>query len=109
MAATEYVVAAIDIGTTYSGFAFSFKHDYKKDPTQVSTKTWNSSSGNLLSLKTPTVILFTPDGEFNSFGYEAENKITDLEQEEPEEARKWMLFQRFKMKLYNSVVSKHIS
>ena len=29
------VVAAIDIGTTHSGYAFSFKHDYDKDPTQV--------------------------------------------------------------------------
>ena len=30
-----FIVAAIDFGTTYSGYAFSFKHDYDKDPTQV--------------------------------------------------------------------------
>ena len=30
-----FIVAAIDFGTTFSGYAFSFKHDYDKDPTQV--------------------------------------------------------------------------
>ena len=30
-----FIVAAIDFGTTFSGYAFSFKHDYEKDPTQV--------------------------------------------------------------------------
>ena len=31
----KLVVAAIDFGTTYSGYAFSFKHDYEKEPTKV--------------------------------------------------------------------------
>ena len=30
----KYIVAALDFGTTYSGYAYSFKHDFKKDPTQ---------------------------------------------------------------------------
>ena len=30
-----FIVAAIDFGTTFSGYAFSFKHDYEKDPCQV--------------------------------------------------------------------------
>ena len=30
-----FIVAAIDFGTTFSGYAFSFKHEYDKDPTQV--------------------------------------------------------------------------
>ena len=30
-----FIVAAIDFGTTFSGYAFSFKHDYARDPTQV--------------------------------------------------------------------------
>ena len=29
----KYIVAALDFGTTYSGYAYSFKHDFKKDPT----------------------------------------------------------------------------
>ena len=32
----HFIVAAIDFGTTFSGYAFSFKHDFDKDPTQVS-------------------------------------------------------------------------
>lgn len=43
------LVAAIDFGTTYSGWAFSFKHDFDKDPTAVSMKTW--VGGNLVSQK----------------------------------------------------------
>ena len=31
-----FICAAIDFGTTFSGYAFSFKHDYEKDPCQVS-------------------------------------------------------------------------
>ena len=29
------IVAAIDFGTTYSGYAFSSKNNYDKDPTKV--------------------------------------------------------------------------
>jgi hypothetical protein len=34
------MVAAIDFGTTFSGWAFSFDHDYKSDPTKISCKQW---------------------------------------------------------------------
>ena len=30
-----FIVAAIDFGTTYSGYAFSSKNDYDEDPTKV--------------------------------------------------------------------------
>ena len=40
-----FIVAAIDIGTTYSGYAFSFKHEYDKDPTQVDL-CWVASRNN---------------------------------------------------------------
>ena len=43
------MVAAIDFGTTYSGWAFSFKHDFERDPINVSAKTW--LGGQLTSLK----------------------------------------------------------
>ncbi|KAH3837914.1 hypothetical protein DPMN_111317 [Dreissena polymorpha] len=46
------LVAAIDIGTTYSGWAFSFKSEFDKDPTKVSAKVWTGSQ--LLSSKDPT-------------------------------------------------------
>ena len=36
----KLLVAAIDFGTTYSSWAFSFKHEYEQDPTKVTAKQW---------------------------------------------------------------------
>lgn len=99
----KLVVAAIDFGTTYSGYAFSFSNEYKDDPAKVYAQTkWVAGSGALMSLKTPTVILLNPDRSFNSFGYEAENEYIRLAEEE--EHKKYYYFRRFKMMLYNSKV-----
>lgn len=32
---TKLVVAAIDFGTTFSGYAYSLKNEYEKDPLKV--------------------------------------------------------------------------
>ncbi|KAJ8302132.1 hypothetical protein KUTeg_021119 [Tegillarca granosa] len=72
------LVAAIDIGTTFSGFAFSFRHQYEDDPTQICANTWAAGSAALISLKTSTCALFKPDGTFHSFGYEAEDTYSEL-------------------------------
>ncbi|XP_053396353.1 heat shock 70 kDa protein 12B-like [Mercenaria mercenaria] len=96
VASFALLVAAIDFGTTFSGWGFSFRHEFESEPTKVFTKPW---PGGRLSLKGPTCILIEPDGlTLHSFGYEAENKYADLvANEEPE---KWFFFQRFKMQLY---------
>ena len=45
----KLLVAAIDFGTTYSGYAFSFRHDYERDPLKISTNTaWSSSAGKVI-------------------------------------------------------------
>ena len=36
----SFAVAAIDFGTTFSSWGFSFKHDFQKDPTMVQAKRW---------------------------------------------------------------------
>ena len=93
------VVTAIDFGTTYSGYAFSFKHD----PTKVQTNQgWISGSDRLISFKTPTCVLVNPQKNFDSFGYDAENKYVSLVEGEKHEG--WMMFRRFKMILHNEVV-----
>jgi len=56
----------------------------------------------LVSLKTPTVLLLDPDRKFHAFGYEAEEKYSDLLTDE--EADGWALFRRFKMALYHTEV-----
>ncbi|KAL3831483.1 hypothetical protein ACJMK2_023224 [Sinanodonta woodiana] len=97
---TKLVVAAIDFGTTYSGYASSFLSDFKNDPLKIYTNTaWNSGGGEgLVTDKTPTTILFDPNGDFHSFGYEAEDKYTELA--EDDEHEDWYYFSRFKMKLH---------
>lgn len=89
------MVAAFDFGTAYSGYALSFIEDPKK--IQIN-QAWNS--GNLMSLKTPTCILLTPQMEFHSFGYEAENYYTRLVEDQEHDG--WFLFKRFKMFLHNN-------
>ena len=49
VSSTKLLVAAIDFGTTYSGWAFSFKHEYESDPTRISSKQWYG--GQHVSLK----------------------------------------------------------
>ena len=72
-------VAAIDFGTTYSGYAFSLRDDFKKDPLNiVANQTWIAGSQKHVSLKTPTCLLLDDKEELVSFGYEAENKYSNI-------------------------------
>lgn len=96
------LVAAIDFGTTYSGYAFSFRHEFEQDPLRVCSSSWSSGSGTGISLKTSSCILFRPDGQFESFGFEAEDRYSDLTLDKEHHA--WFYFRRFKMKLYDSKV-----
>nr|XP_034302783.1 heat shock 70 kDa protein 12A-like [Crassostrea gigas] len=96
---SNILVAAIDFGTTYSGYAFSLLNEYKKDPMAISTNKWTAGSGGLVSIKTPTCVLFDSTGKFHSFGYEAEENYSNLALED--EHQNWFYFSRFKMILYN--------
>ena len=71
---------------------------------KISTNTWSSGSSHLLSLKTPSSVLFSPDGKFHSFGYEAEDKLADLTDNEDPSLSNWFFFQQFKMELYDQQV-----
>ncbi|XP_064603115.1 heat shock 70 kDa protein 12B-like [Liolophura sinensis] len=99
------LVVAIDIGTTYSGYAFSFQHEFLADKLKITTnKVWLDGDNHLqTSYKTPTSVLFDPDGHFHSFGYEAETKYSQLAKNKEE--KNWLLFRRFKMSLYKSEIS----
>ncbi|XP_052793109.1 heat shock 70 kDa protein 12B-like [Mya arenaria] len=103
----KMLVAAIDFGTTYSGYAFSFKHDYQTDPSKVSTnQNWVAGSMSLVSLKAPTVALFDENQKFHSFGYEAENNYSELALDEEHE--KYYFFKRFKMRLHGKKIQRDI-
>ncbi|KAL5011778.1 hypothetical protein ScPMuIL_010329 [Solemya velum] len=93
------LVAAIDFGTTYSGYAFSFKHEYQIDPMRIQTNnSWTSGNKHLFSHKAPTCILIAPDKTFHSFGYEAEENYSNLAFDDNHED--WFFFRTFKMKLH---------
>lgn len=92
------LVAAIDFGTTYSGCAFSFYDEFKKDPTKSFVKNWIDPNSSMMYCKTSTCILFNEEKEFNEFGFAAEAKYLDLMLEN--DHHNWYFFRRFKMVLY---------
>ena len=104
---TEYLmVAAIDFGTTFSGYAFSTRADFEKDPLKISAnQAWVSGQRYLLSMKTPTTLLLTKAGKFVSFGYEAETKYYNIALEN--KMRNFLFFERFKMKLHQNYEVKY--
>ncbi|NXK83914.1 HS12B protein, partial [Amazona guildingii] len=90
------VVVAIDFGTTSSGYAFSFS----SDPEAIHMmRKWEGGDPGVANQKTPTSLLLTPDGAFHSFGYTARDYYHDLD---PEEAREWLYFEKFKMKIHST-------
>ena len=95
----HFVVAAIDFGTTYSGYAFSFTRD--PDSIHMMRK-WEGGDPGVTNQKTPTTLLLKPNGEFHSFGFGARDQYHDLEELE---AKKWHYFEKFKMSLHSSQVS----
>ena len=66
------IVAGIDFGTTFSGFAFSQKSDWKKVAVEL------NFGFNYESSKCPTVLLLNPDKSFLAFGSEALNIYVNL-------------------------------
>ncbi|XP_071090919.1 serine-rich adhesin for platelets-like isoform X2 [Haliotis cracherodii] len=92
----HFVVVAIDFGTTFSGYALSFV----RDPESVHMmRNWEGGDPGVINQKTPTTILLTPEGHLDSFGFTARDRYHNLT---PDEARKWMYFERFKMVLHHN-------
>ena len=73
---TFLATVAIDFGTTYSGFAFSFNKEEGEDAIFVNSD-WENELGYRTS-KTPTCLLLKPDLSFHSFGYKAVEKYANL-------------------------------
>ncbi|KAG9274390.1 heat shock 70 kDa protein 12B [Astyanax mexicanus] len=90
------VVVAIDFGTTSSGYAFSFT----EDPDAIHMmRRWEGGDPGVANQKSPTCLLLTPDLRFHSFGFAARDSYHDLD---PEEARLWLYFDKFKMKIHST-------
>ena len=97
---SKLMVVAIDFGTTFSGYSFSLRHEYNNDPLKISTVRWVSDAG--IFEKTSSCILFNAAGNFDSFGFEAEENYANLSA--INKHRDWYYFRRFKMMLYDKMV-----
>ncbi|XP_076072084.1 uncharacterized protein LOC143043789 [Mytilus galloprovincialis] len=97
---TRLVIAGIDFGTTYSGYAHCLRTDYRanKKKQELKFPHWKRGDGRA-SYKAPNCILFKPDMSFHSFGYDAVNNC--LRFINNEEVDEWFYFDNFKMVLYN--------
>ncbi|KAL4232332.1 Heat shock 70 kDa protein 12A [Mactra antiquata] len=93
------VVVAIDFGTTYSGYAYSFNYEPE---TIHMMRHQDSGDPGIYNYKIPTCILLTPEGNFHSFGYAADEYFRDLDQKE---AVNWLYFDRFKMMLHEERIN----
>ena len=98
------MVAALDFGTTYSGYAFSMISEFKNDPLNIhANPMWESATRAVSSLKTPTCLLLKKDDrDFVAFGYDAENQYADIVMDAKLED--YYYFHRFKMNLHNNKV-----
>ncbi|KAA0718417.1 Heat shock 70 kDa protein 12A [Triplophysa tibetana] len=98
-----FLYIAIDFGTSYSGYAFSFMCDDFQE--QIRIPPWGMEQG-LKTFKTPTCILFDEEQEFKEFGYDAMKTFTRLMKKE--EAKKHYLFEHFKMELYDKQIQRDL-
>lgn len=109
---TRPAVGAIDFGTMYSGFAFSWKCDWSK------VRVIENSSGNFLSTKVPTSLLLKSDQTFAAFGLLADTLYTQMAEKDnddsdsedndkkapKEDHKNYYYFHRFKMLLHENEV-----
>ncbi|XP_014294036.1 heat shock 70 kDa protein 12A isoform X2 [Halyomorpha halys] len=93
------VVVSIDIGTTYSGYAFAYTKSPSDKQIHMMRQTEGSDRG-LNNQKVPTVLLLSPEEKFHSFGYAARDFYHDLD---PSDAKQWLYFDKFKMNLHNNM------
>lgn len=94
------MVAAMDFGTTYSGYAFKLIGIENHE--NIYVKSWNDEAGGgcLPSEKAPTCVLLEANGDFQSFGYTAEREFSECE-----DPKNWRFFKHFKMILHRDQVS----
>ncbi len=94
-------VVAIDFGTTYSGYAYSFS-SHPEDIHLMRTTQGGRYSGSTASThKIPTILLLNEKGGFHSFGQDAREAYHDLDEAE---AKKWLYFEKFKLELHTRKV-----
>lgn len=98
------LVAAIDLGSTFSVYAFAWRDDIKNYPLKSHIHYWQASNGSLISSKIPSTVLLDNGAQFVAFGFEAESKYAELL--EDGEGEDYFYFPHFRMMLYGHVKTK---
>nr|XP_022310182.1 heat shock 70 kDa protein 12B-like [Crassostrea virginica] len=72
-ASNPLVMVAIDLGSSYSGYAYQYTADYQKETIKnIQYSSWPEKNVKV-SEKNVSCLLLNPDGSLNSFGFEAVN------------------------------------
>lgn len=97
------VVAAIDIGTPFSTYAYSTTNGFQKDPLDIhQIKTWYSDSKRKGITKRATCLLLDKKLRFISFGNDAQEQYAQLKHSG--KSREYLFFRHFNLQLYDSKV-----
>lgn len=72
----DLLVAAIDLGNTFSGYAFATRAEVNDDPLRSHIPHWHAP--NSISFKTPSTVLLYKGVQLVAFGFEAESKYAEL-------------------------------
>lgn len=91
------IVVALDIGTSYSGYAYSDKKEIKRE--DINLNEWSGNFSHDKKAKCPTVVMLNEDKSFDSFGYKAEERYAKMVKQKTH--LKCYRFRDFKMKLYH--------
>lgn len=94
------IVVAFDIGTSYSGYAYSDRKQIKEN--KINLNEWIGNFSHDKTAKAPSIVLLNEDRTFNSFGYEAEANNAKMVQDKTH--HKCYRFRNFKMRLYHEKV-----
>lgn len=99
-----FFVAAIDFGTSFSGYAFAIRVDKEKDSSTIYVPNWYASDAGLITFKIPTTVLLDKDEQFVDFGFEAE--FTYAELLENGKHNEYFYFRHFQLMFNNLAKSK---
>lgn len=95
------IIVAIDIGTSYSGYAYSDKKQFKDG--KINLNEWTGNFNYDKTSKAPSIVLLNEDRSFNSFGYEAEANYAKKVKDKTH--LRCYRFRNFKMRLYHEKVT----
>lgn len=97
------LVAAIDIGTSYFGYAFSTVDAYRADHLNITcNQSFKSGRNHKLSSKFPSCILMNKNNELVFTGYEAENEYEVIIEDGKEDD--FLFFEQFTSTLHTTKV-----